>query len=305
MLCAFRENFGENFRRERPKIAHSRSRKTRMKPRKTGNPLPKSQLDFESFSLRPLRYISKYIFTANLRFVYRKSALKLGTVAVRILLENASFRQALKPVRTSKLTFPRVIWRHPAKHPLGFRVTPLRPLEYSSVYSVQSLIIITKNRRAVNVRRRFFCKLFCGRGCAPDAPAQGGGAACGTGRQRRSIPHRPHGGLPGAGRPLGRQYAPQFPAFRAGGATAIPCRAACAEGRRHPPKPPAGEATRFSGRPAARPARLSGRAGGFRFRQRSRRRGPPAWRPRSPRRGGRAGGAAPCSRALRRPVARC
>ena len=58
----------------------------------------------------------------NLRFVYRKSALKLGTVAVRILLENASFRQALKPVRTSKLTFPRVIWRHSAKHPLGFRV---------------------------------------------------------------------------------------------------------------------------------------------------------------------------------------
>ena len=59
---------------------------------------------------------------ANLRFVYRKSALKLGTVAVRILLENASFRQVPKPVRTSKLTFPHVIWRHPAKHPLGFRV---------------------------------------------------------------------------------------------------------------------------------------------------------------------------------------
>ena len=122
MLRAFWENFGENFRRERPKIVRSRSRKTRMKPSKTGNPLPKSQLDFESFSLRPLRYISKYIFMANLRFVYRKSTLKLGTVAVRILLENASFRQALKPVRTSKLTFPRVIWRHPAKHPLGFRV---------------------------------------------------------------------------------------------------------------------------------------------------------------------------------------
>ena len=122
MHRAFRENFGENFRRERPKIVRSRSRKTRMKPSKTGNSLPKSQLDFESFSLRPLRYISKYIFMANLRFVYRKSALKLGTVAVRILLENASFRQVLKPVRTSKLTFPRVIWRHPAKHPLGFRV---------------------------------------------------------------------------------------------------------------------------------------------------------------------------------------
>ena len=122
MRRAFWENFGENCRRERQKIVPSRSRKTRMKPSKTGKPLPKSQLDFESFSLRPLRYISKYIFIANLRFVYRKSALKLGIVAVRILLENASFRQALKPVRTSKLTFPRVIWRHPAKHPLGFRV---------------------------------------------------------------------------------------------------------------------------------------------------------------------------------------
>lgn len=59
---------------------------------------------------------------ANLRFVYRESTLKLGTVAVRILLENASFRQVLKPVRTSKLTFSRVIWRSLAKHPLGFRV---------------------------------------------------------------------------------------------------------------------------------------------------------------------------------------
>lgn len=107
------------------KNALKQSPKSGLKPRKIGFPLPKSQLDFESFSLRPLRYISKYIFMANLRFVYRKSALKLGTVAVRILLENASFRQALKPVRTSKLTFPRVIWRHPAKHPLAFRVRPL------------------------------------------------------------------------------------------------------------------------------------------------------------------------------------
>ena len=58
MLRAFWENFGENFRRERLKIVHSRSRKTRMKPSKTGKPLPKSQLDFESSSLRPLRYVS-------------------------------------------------------------------------------------------------------------------------------------------------------------------------------------------------------------------------------------------------------
>ena len=58
MRRAFWENFGENCRRERQKIVPSRSRKTRMKPSKTGKPLPKSQLDFESFSLRPLRYIS-------------------------------------------------------------------------------------------------------------------------------------------------------------------------------------------------------------------------------------------------------
>ena len=152
MLRAFWENFGENFRRERPKIVHSRSRKNRMKPSKTGNPLPKSQLDFESFSLRPLRYISKYILMANLRFVYRKSTLKLGTVAVRILLENASFRQALKPVMTSKSTFSRVIWRHPAKHPLGFRVVLVTT---TSIHlHIHSYIIIAKSRRSVNT----FCR---------------------------------------------------------------------------------------------------------------------------------------------------
>ena len=152
MRRAFWENFGENCRRERQKIVPSRSRKTRMKPSKTGKPLPKSQLDFESFSLRPLRYISKYIFMANLRFVYRKSALKLGTVAVRILLENASFRQALKPVRTSKLTFPRVIWRHPAKHPLGFRVVLVTT---TSIHlHIHSYIIIAKSHRSVNT----FCR---------------------------------------------------------------------------------------------------------------------------------------------------
>ena len=152
MRRAFWENFGENCRRERQKIVPSRSRKTRMKPSKTGKPLPKSQLDFESFSLRPLRYISKYIFMANLRFVYRKSALKLGTVAVRILLENASFRQVLKPVRTSKLTFPRVIWRHPAKHPLGFRVVLVTT---TSIHlHIHSYIIIAKSRRSVNT----FCR---------------------------------------------------------------------------------------------------------------------------------------------------
>ena len=80
---------------------------------------------------------------ANLRFVYRKSALKLGTVAVRILLENASFRQALKPVRTSKLTFPRVIWRHPAKHPLGFRVVLVTT---ASIHLQMILNYYSKNR---------------------------------------------------------------------------------------------------------------------------------------------------------------
>ena len=152
MRRAFWENFGENCRRERQKIVPSRSRKTRMKPSKTGKPLPKSQLDFESFSLRPLRYISKYIFMVNLRFVYHKSTLKLGTVAVRILLENASFRQALKPVRTSKLTFSRVIWRHPAKHPLGFRVVLVTT---TSIHlHIHSFIIIAKSRRSVNT----FCR---------------------------------------------------------------------------------------------------------------------------------------------------
>ena len=100
---------------------------------------------------------------ANLRFVYRESALKLGTVAVRILLENASFRQALKPVRTSKLTFPRVIWRHPAKHPLGFRVVLVTttsihlPIHFALQSGGQKLpepldspIIITKFPLSVN-----------------------------------------------------------------------------------------------------------------------------------------------------------
>ena len=89
---------------------------------------------------------------ADLRFVYRKSALKLGTVAVRILLENASFRQSLKPVKTSKLTFPRVIWRHPAKHPLGFRVVLVTT---TSIHlHIHSYIIIAKSRRSVNT----FCQ---------------------------------------------------------------------------------------------------------------------------------------------------
>ena len=89
---------------------------------------------------------------ANLRFVYRKSTLKLGTGAVRILLENASFRQVLKPVGTSKLTFSRVIWRFPAKHPLGFRVVLVTT---TSIHlHIHSYIIIAKSRRSVNT----FCQ---------------------------------------------------------------------------------------------------------------------------------------------------
>lgn len=68
MLRAFWENFGENFRRERPKIVRSRSRKTRMKPSKTGNPLPKSQLDFESSTSRYSSYISLFRFALKCLF---------------------------------------------------------------------------------------------------------------------------------------------------------------------------------------------------------------------------------------------
>lgn len=90
MLRAFWENFGENFRRERPKTARSRSRKTRMKPSKTGNPLPKSQLDFESFSLRPLRYISKinliqYSKKAGCRQHFSPCAVQKRGAAARIV----------------------------------------------------------------------------------------------------------------------------------------------------------------------------------------------------------------------------
>lgn len=68
MLRAFWENFGENFRRERPKIVRSRSRKTRMKPSKIGNPLPKSQLDFESSTSRYSSYISLFRFALERLF---------------------------------------------------------------------------------------------------------------------------------------------------------------------------------------------------------------------------------------------
>ena len=83
--------------------------------------------------------------------------------AVRILLENTSFRQALKPVRTSKLTFSGVIWRYPAKHPLGFRVVLVTttsihlPIHFALQSGGQKLpepldspIIITKFPLSVN-----------------------------------------------------------------------------------------------------------------------------------------------------------
>ena len=98
MLRAFWENFGENFRRERPKIVRSRSRKTRMKPNKTGKPLPKSQLDFESFSLRPLRYISKinliqYSKKAGCRQHFSPCAVQRRGAAARIV--STQFKAAL------------------------------------------------------------------------------------------------------------------------------------------------------------------------------------------------------------------
>ena len=68
MPRAFWENFGENFRRERPKIVRSRSRKTRMKPSKIGNPLPKSQLDFECGPF-DLLGTSPYTYQIMLQFV--------------------------------------------------------------------------------------------------------------------------------------------------------------------------------------------------------------------------------------------
>ena len=88
MLRAFWENFGENFRRERPKIVLSRSRKTRMKPSKTGKPLPKSQLDFESFSLRPLRYISVFILEYN-------NSTKKGGGQVKIAAKRPSYKESI------------------------------------------------------------------------------------------------------------------------------------------------------------------------------------------------------------------
>ena len=98
MLRAFWENFGENSRRERPKIVRSRSRKTRMKPSKIGNPLPKSQLDFESFSLRPLRYISKinliqYSKKAGCRQHFSPCAVQRRGAAARIV--STQFKAAL------------------------------------------------------------------------------------------------------------------------------------------------------------------------------------------------------------------
>ena len=104
MPCAFWENFGENFRRERPKIVCSRSRKTRMKPSKIGNPLPKSQLDFESFSLRPLRYISKinliqYSKKAGCRQHFSPCAVQKRGAAARIV--STQFKVALHKKQTA------------------------------------------------------------------------------------------------------------------------------------------------------------------------------------------------------------
>ena len=83
---------------------------------------PYGSTRFRVTPLRPLEYYSSLYFERKLQAVYCRFPLESQKFNVRILLENASFRQVLKPVRASKLTFSRVIWRHPAKHPLGFRV---------------------------------------------------------------------------------------------------------------------------------------------------------------------------------------
>ena len=69
-----------------------------MKPSKTGKPLPKSQLDFESFSLRPLRYISKinliqYSKKAGCRQHFSPCAVQRRGAAARII--STQFKAAL------------------------------------------------------------------------------------------------------------------------------------------------------------------------------------------------------------------
>ena len=82
----------------------------------------KKPVRFRVTPLRPLEYYSTLYFKKKLQFVYCRFPLESQKFNARILLENASFKQVLKPVGTSKLTFSRVIWRSLAKHPLGFRV---------------------------------------------------------------------------------------------------------------------------------------------------------------------------------------
>ena len=68
LVKKFRENFGENFRREPPKNALKQSLKSGLKPRKIGFPLPKSQLDFECGPF-DLLGTSPYTYQIMLQFV--------------------------------------------------------------------------------------------------------------------------------------------------------------------------------------------------------------------------------------------
>ena len=194
---------------------------------------------------------------ANLRFVYRKSALKLGTVAVRILLENASFRQTLKPVRTSKLTFPRVIWRHPAKHPLGFRV-----------------VLVTTT--SIHLHILFRSNLTGNSSPAPFKPNY---------YNKNSAFRQPFFICPAP-----RRNAPCFSILHYN-KTGV-CRSDESGRRRF-----LFLKKNIIFRPARWPERLSGHGGGSQPRQRSHPHGLQKRPWRSPRRGGRAGSGAPCGRA--------
>jgi len=78
-----------------------------MKPSKTEKPLPKSQLDFESFSLRPLRYISiinliQYNKKACCRQHFSPSASQ--SAVLRWVLRPGSAARCLKQLYTQKQT---------------------------------------------------------------------------------------------------------------------------------------------------------------------------------------------------------
>lgn len=131
MHRAFRENFGENFRRERPKIVRSRSRKTRMKPSKTGNPLPKSQLDFEFFLLHGTWWKIKVI---------SRLCQKIRTIEFTLKISSKSkitrLHADLNPLSKTQKNLPfgenwerfYALWRERAREIPGARIHPYNML---------------------------------------------------------------------------------------------------------------------------------------------------------------------------------